>query len=256
MMHTRHKHTTSTRRNTHTSHTRTPTAPHHTIQTENTKSITSTTQTHNILQHSMTKKILFLTTAAAQQTFPQTHTVTTTNMRHIYTYIVSRHLATRGNKKILRTPPPHISSSCPTQKKQISLPQIILTQSRRQITSITTMPPLQHPHTRHTPSLQLHPHKQHMVTPGFMDRPCWSDGAAGQMYGEAGWWTKSGMIGLPPSHKQGSREWVDKNITTSFNTRFILCEDIDHAHTGHAKSTVVVVVVCHDQVRCQIIQSP
>ena len=34
-----------------------------------------------------------------------------TNMRHIHTSIVSRHLATRGNKKILRTPPPHISSS-------------------------------------------------------------------------------------------------------------------------------------------------
>ena len=42
------------------------------------------------------------------------HTVTTadikTNMRHIHTSIVSRHLATRGNNKILRTPPPHISS--------------------------------------------------------------------------------------------------------------------------------------------------
>ena len=31
-----------------------------------------------------------------------------TNMRHIHTSIVSRHLAARGNKKILRTPPPHI----------------------------------------------------------------------------------------------------------------------------------------------------
>ena len=43
------------------------------------------------------------------------HTVTTTdiktNMRHIHTSIVSRHLATRGNYKILRTPPSHIISS-------------------------------------------------------------------------------------------------------------------------------------------------
>ena len=31
--------------------------------------------------------------------------------RHIHLSIVSRHLATRGNNKILRTPPPHISSS-------------------------------------------------------------------------------------------------------------------------------------------------
>ena len=42
------------------------------------------------------------------------HTVTTTdiktNMCHIHTSIVSRHLETRGNNKILRTPPPHISS--------------------------------------------------------------------------------------------------------------------------------------------------
>ena len=34
-----------------------------------------------------------------------------TNMRHIHTSIVSRHLAIRGNNKILRTPPPHTSSS-------------------------------------------------------------------------------------------------------------------------------------------------
>ena len=43
------------------------------------------------------------------------HTVTTTdiktNLRHIHTSIVSRHLATRCNNKILRTPPPHIISS-------------------------------------------------------------------------------------------------------------------------------------------------
>ena len=32
-------------------------------------------------------------------------------MRHIQTSIVSRHLATRGNNKILHTPPPHIGSS-------------------------------------------------------------------------------------------------------------------------------------------------
>ena len=76
-------------------------------------------------------------------------------MHHIHTSIVSRHLATRGKNKILRTLPPHITISeerlhpSPTQNKQIFLPQIILTQSRRQITSITTMPPLQHPHTHH-----------------------------------------------------------------------------------------------------------
>ena len=43
------------------------------------------------------------------------HTITTTdiktNMCHIHTSIVSRHLDTRDISKILRTPPPHISSS-------------------------------------------------------------------------------------------------------------------------------------------------
>ena len=42
-----------------------------TIQTEN---ATSTTQAHNILQHCKAKKTLFITTAATQQTFPQTPT--------------------------------------------------------------------------------------------------------------------------------------------------------------------------------------
>ena len=60
------------------------TAPRLTIQTENTTSITYTTQTNNILQHSKAQKTLFLTTAATQQTFPQTHTVTTTNIKYIH----------------------------------------------------------------------------------------------------------------------------------------------------------------------------
>ena len=48
----------------------------------------------------------------------------------------------------------------------------------------------------HTPSIQLHPHMYHTVTLGFLDRPRWSDGAAGQIERYAGWWTKSGMIRL------------------------------------------------------------
>ena len=74
-------------------------------------------------------------------------------MRHIHTYSVSMHLATRGHNKILRTPPPHIISSeeilvaslvtpLPNLEQNINLPQIILTRSRRQITYITTMSPL------------------------------------------------------------------------------------------------------------------
>ena len=64
------------------------------------------------IQHTST---LSLTTTATQQTLPQTPTQslqqTYTNMRHIHTSFVSRHLAPRGNNKILRTLPPHIRSS-------------------------------------------------------------------------------------------------------------------------------------------------
>ena len=53
---------------------------------------------------------------------------------HIVCKITQRNNGRRANGKS----GPH----CPAQNKQISLPQIILTQSRRQNTSITTMPPL------------------------------------------------------------------------------------------------------------------
>ena len=115
-MHTRYKHTTYAWRNTHTPHTRAPTAPRLTIQTENTTSITSPTQTHNILQHSKAKKNTIFNNGRYTTNIPtDPHTVTSTDiktkMRHIHTSIVSRHLATRGNNKILRTPPPHTRSS-------------------------------------------------------------------------------------------------------------------------------------------------
>ena len=46
--------------------------------------------------------------------FHRPHRVTTTDIKNkhanIHTSIVSRHQATRGNNKILRPPPPHISS--------------------------------------------------------------------------------------------------------------------------------------------------
>ena len=40
--------------------------------------------------------------------------------------------------------------------------------------------------------------QKRIVAPGFVDRPRRSDCTAGQMDGEAGWWTTSGNIGLPP----------------------------------------------------------
>ena len=68
-----------------------------------------------MLQHSKAKNTIFNNGRHTTNIPTDPHTVTTTdkkiNMRHIHTSIVSRHLATRGNNKILRTPPPRISSS-------------------------------------------------------------------------------------------------------------------------------------------------
>ena len=90
-------------------------SPRLTIQTENITSITSTTQTHNIIQHYKEKNSIFNNGRYTTNIPTDPHTVTTTdiktNMRHIHTSNFSRHLATRGNNKILCRPPPHISSA-------------------------------------------------------------------------------------------------------------------------------------------------
>ena len=147
------------------------------------------------------------------------HTVTTTdiktNMRHIHTSIVSRHLATRGNNKILRTPPPHTSSS--EERLPDSLVAPLLNSEQ------TNLPSSNHTYTKSTPK-QIHHHYAPSVTsthmthiisstaptyaPGTHIRttlsplsPHRSDRTAGQMDGEAGWWTTNGNIGLPPTSK-------------------------------------------------------
>ena len=58
------------------------------------------------------------------------------------------------------------------------------------------------------PLCNIHTHDTHLFNcthirttlspPGFVDRPCRSDCTAGQIDGEAGWWTTNGNIGLPP----------------------------------------------------------
>ena len=143
---------------TNTPHTRAPTAPRLTIQTENTTSITSPTQTHNILQHSKAKKHYFNNGRYTRNIPTHPHTVTTTdiktNMRHIHTSIVSRHLATRGNNKILRTPPPQISSS---EERLPCLTRRTLTQLR------TNKSPFLKSYSKSTPK-HLHHHYASSVT--------------------------------------------------------------------------------------------
>ena len=148
-------------------------------------------------------------------------------MRHIHTSIASRHLATNGNRKILRTTPLHVSSSeerlprltrstlAQLQNKQISLPQISLPQiSLPQISLLKSYlhkvdakihpsplcPSVTSTHTTHIISSTAPTYTPHFP-PGFVDRPRRSDCIAGQMDGEAGWWTTNGNIGLPPTSK-------------------------------------------------------
>ena len=128
-------------------------------------------------------------------------------MGHIHTYIVSKFLATSGNKKILRTPPPHTSSS---EERLHRLTRRTLAQLRtnkspflksylHKVDAKTHQSPL-------FPLCNIHTHDTHhlfncthnIVTPVFVDRPRRSDCIAVQMDGEAGWWTTSGNIGLLP----------------------------------------------------------
>ena len=120
------------------------------------------------------------------------------------------HLATRGNNKILRTHPPHISSSEETSRLTRRTHVQLRTNKSPFLKSYLHKvdanhihhhyAPLQHPHTRHTPSLQLNPQTHHTVTLDF-----WTD-PAGVMellarWRYAGWWIKGGMIGLPHKKK-------------------------------------------------------
>ena len=201
---------TATRLDIHTSHTRTPTAPHVTIQTENTTSITSLTHTYNILQHSKAQKPTIFNNGRYTTNIPtDPYSRHKTNMHHIHTPIVSRHLATRGNNKILRTPLPHISSS----------EEILTRLTRRTISQLRTNKCSNHTYTKSTPN-RIHHHYAPFVTlaytthiisssaptyasychPWICGQTLRSDCTAGQMDGETGWWTTNGKIGLPPPH--------------------------------------------------------
>ena len=119
-------------------------------------------------------------------------------MCHIHTSVVSRHLATRGNNKILCTPPPHTSSS---EEILPRLTRRTLAQFRTNKSYLHKVDAKTHPSPL-CPLCNIHTHHlfncTHIVAPGFVDRPRRSDCTAGQMDGEAGWWTTSGNIGLPP----------------------------------------------------------
>ena len=102
--------------------------------------------------------------------------------------------STRGNNKILRTPPPHTSSSEEIHPALLVVPLPSSEQTNRPSSNDTyTKSTQKHIHHHYAPSvtstssLQLHPHTHHIVAPGFVDRPRRSDCTADQMDGEAAW---------------------------------------------------------------------
>ena len=142
-------------------------------------------------------------------------------MRHIYTSIVSRHLATRGNNKILFTPPPHISSS------EEILPRLTFAKLRQNNSPflksyLHKVDAKSHPSPL-CPFCNTHIHNISSTAPKYATRfHLWICGhtppkcvcTAGQMDREAGW-SSSEEIGFPPlemvmgvSRQQHSRTLV------------------------------------------------
>ena len=113
-------------------------------------------------------------------TDPHTHTTTDikTNMRHIHTSIISRHLATRGNNKIYCA---HLHHTLAALKRYFpaslvaSLPnseQINHPSSNHIYTQVDANHIHQHPHgNTHTHDTHHLFNCTHIVTPGFVDRP-------------------------------------------------------------------------------------
>ena len=135
-----------------------------------------------------------------------------TNMLHIHTSIVSSHLATRDNNKILRTPPPHISSY-----EDIF---VRLTRSTRAQLRTKNNPSSNHTYTKSTPK-HIHHHYAPFITltytkhiicstaPILSPLDLWTD-PAGVTVLLARWTEK--LAGGPQAgrwdyhHKKGSRE--------------------------------------------------
>ena len=129
----------------------------------------------------------------------------------MHTSIVSMHLATIGNNKILCTHPPHIigSEEILPRLTRCTLAQLrtnksLFLKSYLHKVDAKTHPsplcPLCNTHTHISSSAPTYaPHTHHIVTPGFVDIPRRSDCTAGQIDRAAGWWTACGKIELPSS---------------------------------------------------------
>ena len=103
-------------------------------------------------------------------------------MRHIHTSIVSRHLATTGNNKILRTPPPHTSSSASLvaplpNSEQINHPSSNHTYTKSTLNHIHhhCVPSATPTHTTHTISSTAPTYAPHCHPWIWWTDPCWPD---------------------------------------------------------------------------------
>ena len=149
-------------------------------------------------------------------------------MRHIHTSIVSRHLVTRGNNKILRTPPPHTSSSeeiLPRLTRR-TLAQLRTNKSPFLKSYLHKVDAKTHPSPL-CPLCNIHTHDTHHlfncthIRTTLSPLDLWTDpaGVTAQMDGEAGWWTTSGNIGLPPLARAmgvGRQQQQRKYVAMSF----------------------------------------
>ena len=150
-------------------------------------------------------------------------------MRHIHTSIVSRHLATRGNNKILRTPPPHTSSSeeiLPRLTRR-TLAQLRTNKSPFLKSYLHKVDAKTHPSPL-CPLCNIHTHDTHHlfncthIRTTLSPLDLWTD-PAGVTALLARWTEK--LAGGPQAgtsdspYQQGSWEWVDNNNIT-INKRF------------------------------------
>ena len=142
-------------------------------------------------------------------------------MRHIHTSIVSRHLATRGNNKILRTPPPHTSSSeeiLPRLTRR-TLAQLRTNKSPFLKSYLHKVDAKTHPSPL-CPLCNIHTHDTHHlfncthIRTTLSPLDLWTD-PAGVTALLARWTEK--LAGGPQAgtsdspHQQGPWEWVDNN---------------------------------------------
>ena len=141
-------------------------------------------------------------------------------MRHIHTSIVSRHQATRRNNKILRTPPPHISSSeeilpCLTRRTRAQLRTNKSPFHKSDLHKVdakshpSPLCPLCNTHTHDTHHLFNCSHIRTTLSPLDL----WTD-PAGVTALLVRWTEKLAGVqhaGTSDPHYEGSWEWVDNN---------------------------------------------